>query len=325
VRQFLPHKLGSGPHQSTLITTTPATRSLVRALASLQEHPMGVQHIYERVTKQIIEEIEAGNPPPWLKPWKTRRTGILPVNAISKRPYQGLNILVLWSEREEKGYADPLWLTYKQCQLAGGQVRKGERATQVIYVNKTLVKDENEDERLVPFMRLFHVFNIAQCDGLTHVNLIPDAELPEPERNERAEAFFAAIGAETRWGEAMAAYIPSKDCIVMPPRSAFLNPENVYATWAHEHIHYSGAKHRLNRDLSSRFKEESYAFEELVAELGAAMVCAMLQIKGELRHAGYVEHWLKILKGDSRAILSAASLASKAADYLRSFSTAEDA
>jgi antirestriction protein ArdC len=145
-------------------------------------------------------------------------------------------------------------------------------------------------------------------------------ELPEHERDEQAEAFFAAIGATTRWGEPKAAYSPSLDIIVMPERVAFISAESLYATWAHEHIHYSGHKSRLDRDLKSRFDQDSYAFEELVAEIGAAMTCAHLQIKGELRHASYVEHWLKVLKQDSRAILSAASMASKATDYLRAFS-----
>ncbi|MDR6305881.1 antirestriction protein ArdC [Nitrobacter vulgaris] len=167
-------------------------------------------------------------------------------------------------------------------------------------------------------MRTFSLFNVAQCDGLPHNE--PVADLPEHERNERTEAFFDAIGAEVRWGEPMAAYIPSRDIIVMPERGAFDNPESLYAVWAHEHIHYTGHKTRLDRDLKSRFDNDAYAFEELVAEIGAAMTCAHLQIKGELRHASYVDHWLKVLRQDSRAILSAASLASKATDYLRSFS-----
>jgi antirestriction protein ArdC len=148
-------------------------------------------------------------------------------------------------------------------------------------------------------------------------------DLPEHERNERAEAFFDAIGAEVRWGEPMAAYIPSRDLIVMPERGAFIDAESMYATFAHEHIHRTGHKSRLDRDLKSRFDQDAYAFEELVAEIGAAMTCAHLQIKGELRHASYVDHWLKVLKKDGRAILSAASMASKAADYLRAFSEKE--
>jgi antirestriction protein ArdC len=280
---------------------------------------MSVQDLYTRVTQNIISEIEAGNLPPWLQPWKSgKRGGIIPINAVTKKPYNGLNVLMLWHERQEKQYALAEWLTYKQCQQAGGQVRKGEKSTPGIYVNKQVIEKGTEEERLVPFMRQFSLFNVAQCDGL-HQNE-PMADLPEHERNEQAEAFFAAIGAEVRWGEPMAAYIPSRDLIVMPERGAFINPESLYATWAHEHIHYTGHKTRLDRDLKSRFDQDAYAFEELVAEIGAAMTCAHLQIKGELRHASYVDHWLKVLKGDSRAILTAASMASKACEYLRAFS-----
>jgi antirestriction protein ArdC len=237
---------------------------------------------------------------------------MIPVNAVTGRPYAGLNILVLWLERDKQQYRENLWLTYKQCQEAGGQVRKGEKSTPGIYVNKQVIEKNTEEERLVPFMRQFSLFNVAQCDGLPQNE--PEPELPEHERNERAEAFFDAIGATTRWGEPKAAYSPSLDLIVMPERGAFHNPESLYAVWAHEHIHYTGHKTRLDRDLKSRFDQDAYAFEELVAEIGAAMTCAHLQIKGELRHASYVDHWLKVLKRDSRAILSAASMASKATD-----------
>lgn len=291
-----------------------------RKSARATETTLKVAELYEQVTRNIVTQIEAGNLPPWLLPWKrSKRTGIMPINAATARAYSGINVLVLWSEREAKGYDAPLWLTFKQCQAIGGQVKKGEKASHIIYANKTTVKDKQTDEeRLIPFMKCFAVFNVQQCEGLPHNE--PEPELPEHERNERAEQFFAAIGAEVRWGEAMAAYIPSKDCITMPARGAFLGPENLYATWAHEHVHWSGAKSRLNRDLKSRFDKEAYAFEELVAEIGAAMTCAALQITGELRHASYVESWLKVLKNDSHAILTAASLASKAADYLRAFS-----
>ena len=280
---------------------------------------MSIQKLYERVTSNIVNEIEAGNSPPWLKPWKqTRRGGIMPVNAVTGRPYNGLNVLMLWSEREEKGYAQASWLTYKQCQDAGGQVRKGERSTSVIYVNRTVRDEGTDDERRVAFMRQFSVFNVQQCEGLKCNEPTPD--LPEHERNERAEAFLTATGSKIRWGEPKAAYVPGLDLIVMPERGAFINAENLYATWAHESVHWTAHKDRLNRDLKSRFHEKEYAFEELVAEIGAAMTCAYLEVKGELRHASYVESWLKVLKDDPKAILTAASMASKATDYLRAFS-----
>jgi antirestriction protein ArdC len=280
---------------------------------------LSVQQLYERVTQQIVSDIEAGNLAPWLKPWKTqRRGGIMPVNAVTGRVYSGLNVLVLWLERDKHQYEQNLWLTYKQCQEAGGQVRKGEKSTIGIYVNKQVIEQGTEEERLVPFMRMFSLFNVQQCDGLPQNE--PEPELPEHERNERAEAFFAATGATTSWGEPEAAYSPSFDIIVMPERGAFLNAESLYCTWAHEATHWTGPKHRLDRDLTSRFGEDAYAFEELVAEIGAAMTCAHLQIKGELRHASYCQSWLRVLKNDARHILTAASMASKACDYLRSFS-----
>lgn len=280
---------------------------------------MKVNELYFKVTQDIIRDIEAGNLPVWLKPWKQgKRTGIIPVNASTKTHYNGLNILMLWLEREEKQYPSAEWLTFKQSCALGGRVRRGEKGTHCIYVNKQLVKTDGEEDRLVPFMKLFTVFNVAQCEGLPHNE--PEPELPEHERNEKAEAFFAAINAEVRWNEAMAAYIPSKDIIVLPARGAFHTPENLYATWAHEAAHWTGAKHRLNRDLKSRFDKDAYAMEECTAEISAAMTCATLQVTGELRHASYVQSWLSVLKQDSKAILSAASLASKATDYLLSFS-----
>jgi antirestriction protein ArdC len=225
-----------------------------------------VTELDERVTNGIIADIEKGDLPVWLKPWKSsKRTGIVPVNAKSGAHYNGINVLNLWAEREEKQWPTPYWCTYKQCAEMGGQVRGGEKAAHIIYVNKTTV-GEGDEAKLVPFMRCYAVFNVSQCDGLPHNE--PEPELPELERNEKAEQFFAAIGAEVRWNEAMAGYVPSKDIIIMPPRGAFHGPETLYATWAHESVHWSGAKHRLNRDLKSKFDREAYAFEELVAEIG---------------------------------------------------------
>lgn len=280
---------------------------------------MRVKELYEKVTQGIINDLETGNLPIWLKPWKSgRRTGIIPVNAKTMLHYNGLNVLNLWAEREEKQWPSPLWCTYKQCAEMGGQVRKGEKATTIIFVSKTVV-GEGDDEKLIPFLKAWSVFNVAQCEGLPHNE--PEPDLPEHERNEHAERFFSATGAEVKWGEPMASYIPSRDVIAMPARGAFIDAENLYATWSHECIHWSGAKHRLSRELkTSRFHTEAYAFEELVAEIGAAMTCAVLGVKGELRHASYVEGWLKVLKNDERAIITAASLASKATDYLRAFS-----
>lgn len=279
---------------------------------------MKAHEVYQRVTDNIIREIEAGNLPPWLQPWRRKRRGsIFPRNAATKRSYSGTNVLILWSQWLHCNYDQNLWLTFNQCRALGGNVRKGEKSTTVIFVKKLAIQD-NDEEKLIPMMKTFAVFNVGQCDGLVLPDPLP--ERPEPERNQRVENFFDAVGAQVKWGETMAAYLPSKDLITMPARADFKNAESLYATLAHEHIHYTGHKSRLNRELSVRFKEDSYAFEELIAEIGAAMLCAHLDVTGELRHASYCAHWLKILKQDSRAILTAASMASKAADYLRAFS-----
>jgi antirestriction protein ArdC len=121
-----------------------------------------IAELYESVTNNIIREIEAGNLPPWLKPWKGgKRTGIIPINGATKRHYNGLNILVLWSEREAKGYPINEWVTFKQCQALGGNVRKGEKSTHVIFVKKLTIKDEQDEERLIPMMKAYSVFNGA--------------------------------------------------------------------------------------------------------------------------------------------------------------------
>src|SRR5580704_9318459 len=155
---------------------------------------MKIADLYTSVTNSIIKDIEAGNLPPWLKPWKDgRRTGLVPINGVTKRHYNGLNVLVLWAEREAKAYPINEWLTFKQCQSLGGHVKKGEKSTHVIFVRKLLIK-EKEDEKLIPMMKLYSVFNIAQCEGLPQNE--PEPELPEHERNEGAEQFFAAIGSD---------------------------------------------------------------------------------------------------------------------------------
>jgi len=155
-----------------------------------------VQEIYERVTNKIITDIEAGNLPPWLLPWKRGiRTGIVPVNAATGSHYNGLNVLTLWCQREEKEWPTPYWCTYKQCQAMGGHVRKGEKSAPIIYVSKTAVKDKDTaEERLIPFLKSYWVFNVAQCDGLPHNE--PEPELPEHERNAAAEAFLSAPGGD---------------------------------------------------------------------------------------------------------------------------------
>ena len=274
-------------------------------------------HIYETVTNQIIADLEAGTVS-WLRPWKSNPAsiGIMPTNAATGRSYSGINIPILWGSASQNKYQRHAWLTYKQAQEKGAQVRKGEKATMVVFTKK-MTRGEDEDKKTFSMLKQYFVFNVAQIDGLPEVPVI---ERPEMERHQAVEAFIEATKARFRFGGDRACYIPSADFINMPEIWQFKTVENFYATELHELTHWSGSDKRLNRDLKNRFGTKAYAAEELIAELGAAFLCAHLNVQGELRHADYIASWITLLKEDQRAIFTAASKASAAADYLRAFS-----
>jgi antirestriction protein ArdC len=283
---------------------------------------MKIADLYAKVTSDIIRDLEAGVAP-WVRPWKNAKaTGIMPHNGATNRPYNGVNVLLLWSERQEKGYTTSNWMTYKQAIQAGGQVRGGEKSTTVVFTKKLRVKDqETEEEKTVGMLRTYAVFNEDQIDGLTP----KDPEILAPEaRVEAVDAFLAATGSQVRLGGNQPMYVPSLDFMALPHMQQFRSPEHFYATSLHEHCHWTGAKDRLNRDLSKRFGTKAYAAEELIAELGAAFLCAHLNIQGELRHADYIGTWIGLLKEDDRAIFTAASKASQAVDFLRAFSEPQE-
>lgn len=281
---------------------------------------MNIAAVYEAVTQSIVAELEQGAAP-WVKPWKGgKRVGIMPMNAVTGHHYSGINIPILWHAADVHGYPTNAWLTFKQALEKGACVRKGEKGTQVVFTKRLSVKrdDDTDEERQISMLRAFTVFNVAQVDGLP-----PPADPPElakGERDEQVEAFVKATGAQFRISSNTACFIPSLDLIELPYQGYFKNPEAFYAVSLHELVHWSGHEARLNRDLNNRFGTRAYAAEELVAELGAAFLCAHLGVQGELRHAGYIENWLTLLKEDDRAIFTAASKASQAADYLRAFS-----
>lgn len=279
--------------------------------------------IYQRVTDQIIQAIEAGTRT-WKMPW--HQSSGLPTNATTQRRYRGVNILNLWAIAMNKGYSSPLWATYAQWEGIGAQVKKGEKASLVVFWK--FFDSERQDDgqtdtqgdspaRRAPMARCYPVFNADQVDGFT----LPSA--PDPlteERNQNAEAFFANTGANIRQGGDQAFYSPASDHIQMPPFESFISAETYYSTLAHEATHWSGAAHRLNRDIRNRFGNEAYAAEELIAELGAAFICADLGLASEPRpdHAAYLQNWLNVLKANKRAIFTAASHAQQAADFLHS-------
>lgn len=275
--------------------------------------------LYESVTKSIIADLEKGVAP-WVKPWKGRNSGgIMPINAATHRYYAGVNVLILWSARDERGYPSPQWMTFKQALDKGAYVRKGEKGTPVIFVKKLTFNEGDEDERKIFMHRSFTVFNVAQIAELTEEEL-SETIIPE----DAASTFVAATLADIRIGGDKAFYVPAKDYIQMPPVSAFENVSSYYATVFHELGHLTGHEKRLDRNLTTRFGTDAYATEELVAELTSAFLCAELGVQGELRHAGYIDHWIKLLKNDPRAIFTAASKASQAANYLHPLSEARN-
>ncbi len=281
-------------------------------------------NLYDEVTARIVAELEAGRFP-WVQPWG-RADGAalgLPRNAVTARPYSGINILILWRSVIEQGWPSQGWLTFRQAIEAGGCVRKGERGTTVVYADrfipeteKARARDNGEDAKAIPFLKRFTVFNIAQCDGLRDGLATDPAPLPEREIVPVAEDVIAASGVEFRIGGDRAFYVPSLDYVQVPPQPVFFEQINYYRTCLHELTHATGHPKRLNRDLTNPFGSKYYAREELVAEMGAAFLCAALGIVPTVRHADYLASWLGVLREDSRAIFRAASQASKAADWL---------
>ena len=281
--------------------------------------------VYTRVTDRIISDLEQGVRT-WLKPWNAEHAAgrISQPLRHNGTPYRGINILLLWGEACAKGYAAPIWMTYKQAQELGGQVRKGEHGSLVVYANtitRTEKNDAGEDiEHEIPFMKGYTVFNIEQVDGLpAHYYAQPANPLPLAERIENADRFMTNTGATIHHGGNQAYYAPARDAIQLPPFEAFKDKESYYATALHELTHWTKHEKRLDRDFGrQKFGDAGYAREELVAELGAAFLCAALGITPEIRedHAAYLGHWLKVLKEDKRAIFSAAAHAQRAADYL---------
>jgi antirestriction protein ArdC len=284
------------------------------------------QDVYEKITGRIVEALETGVRP-WLQPWSAehaagRITRPLRANGI---PYQGINVIMLWSEAVSKGYGAPVWMTFRQAMELGAHVRKGEQGSLVVYASSVTRKETDEgsgeeSEREIPFLKSYTVFNVEQIEGLPEhyygkAEPVTDA-LP---RIAQAETFFAAAGADIRHGGGRAYYSISSDHVQMPPFDSFRDAESYYAVLAHEMTHWTRHPSRLDRDFGRRrWGDEGYAMEELVAEMGSAFVAAELGLTPEVRddHASYIASWLKVLKNDKRAVFTAASHAQRAADFL---------
>lgn len=278
--------------------------------------------IHARITQQIIAQLEAGVRP-WTQPWTTGGAVSRPLRHDGT-PYSGVNILLLWSEAAARGYTRSTWMTFRQALALGGHVRKGERGATVVYAN-TVVRNETcdsgeESEHRIPFLKAYTVFNLEQIEGLPPLYDPSEPVAVNPDsRISRAEVFFAKCQADLRHGGGCAYYAPGPDYVQMPTFETFSSAEGYYATLGHEMTHWTRHPARLNRDFGRRHHgDPGYAREELVAELGAAFLCADLGLALEPRddHAAYIGSWLTILRSDRRFIVSAASHAQRAVEHL---------
>ncbi len=288
--------------------------------------------VHADVTAKIVAAIES-NPGQPQMPWH-RATAplVLPFNIDSGNAYQGINIVTLWVAAEQAGYTSNVWGTYKQWQAKDCQVRKGEKSSLVVFYKEYETQPDpntTDDDGKRRVARASYAFNAEQVDGFTPPP--PPADLGPIHRIASVDAFVTATGAHILHGGSRAYYRPATDCIHLPDEGLFTGTatmdrsESYFAVLLHELTHWSGVEKRLNRQLGKRFGDNAYAMEEMVAELGAAMLCAELGITAEPRldHAQYIAHWLEILKSDNRAIFAAAAKASEAVRFLKSFSGGE--
>ena len=277
-------------------------------------------NVYEIITERILGKLEEGRVP-WRKPWQGGEAG-MPRNLQTGHPYRGINVFLLAAA----GYASPYWLTFRQARQHGGTVRSGEHGTPVVFWKWHHAQEQDAEDRRrqrrIPFRRYYTVFNVSQCDGVSvAVTSMPlQHELSPIQRCEEVVAGMPDAPA-IQTGRTQAAYLPAYDKILMPARSAFESAESYYATLFHELAHSTGHERRLARPAvmdSVAFGSHDYSKEELVAEMGAAFLCGHTGIENAALEnaAAYIDSWLRVLRGDSRMVVQAATHAQKAADFI---------
>lgn len=284
-------------------------------------------NLYSQITLRIITQLEEGRVP-WVQPWTNVPAAVgLPHNAVSGRTYSGINILTLWDAVVSRGFSSHAFLTFRQAMALGGSVRRGQHGMGVVYTHRFIPGAERQRAEVegrepsggIPFLKWFTVFSVDQCEGLPERIVAPSPSIPEGLILPRAQALIEATGADVRIGGPSAYYSPSRDYVAVPRPDAFHDPVNWHRTVFHELGHWAGGRGRLDRDQTGAFGSVTYGKEELIAEMSGAFVCAALGITPTVRHADYIGAWLDIIKQDNRAILRAASAASKAADFLLAF------
>lgn len=310
-----------------MTTTTLTKPRFTTALqeAQLTQSNQNQNDVYARITNKIIMDLEQGNLT-WRKPWNAEHLAghvqrPLRWNGI---PYSGINTLMLWGTAAEQGYTSPYWMTYKQATDLKANVRKGEKATQVVYADKITREGENDQGEKttsqIPFLRCYTVFNASQIEGLPenfHPTVVP-AVVDTKQRNKELDAFFKQTKADIYTGT-QASYSITTDRVQMPPFESFETVTDYYAVLSHELTHWTRHPTRLDRDLGRKtYGDAGYAKEELVAELGACFLAADLGFEPmpEKQHAAYIQSWLQALQDDKKLIFTAASHAQKAVEYL---------
>ena len=273
--------------------------------------------VHRRITEQIATAIDKGAGE-WRMPWHSTSDKPLsrPVNAETGEPYHGVNVVALWAEANQKGFDSRTWGTYRQWSALGGEIRSAERPSTVVFWLFDQVRENSRSVRKCVLARGYHVFNGDQVTG--HRSPTPPNDPPRVRPIARAERFFDATGSMIfNFGDE-ACYVTDGDYIQMPPLEAFPDAATYYSTLAHEIIHWTGAEDRLSRRTSVRFGDDAYALEELTAELGAAFLCADLELSNTPRpdHAQYAAIWTKALQNDPQSIFTAAARAQKAVEYL---------
>lgn len=278
--------------------------------------------LYQEVTDKIIAEIEGGRIP-WIKPWTNSGHGGLPYNVISGKPYRGINSMILIAPAAGEG-----WLTFKQAQQVGAQVRKGEKGSMIVFFKPLKIEDRNapadatDKSKTIPMLKHFTVFHTSQVDNLPEK--YQPKECPVPSEKVRIEAAEKLLEQSTiKHGGDRAFYNTGSDSITLPFQDQFKSVDDYYATALHELTHWTGHSSRCAREYGKRFGDQAYAREELVAEMGAAFLCAKTGIAGQLQHAAYLQSWLGVLKADKRALLVAAGAAQRAADFVTGWKAEE--
>lgn len=292
------------------------------------------ESLFEDVTLKIIEALKQGVKP-WQKTWTTEGCGGFPQNAITGRKYSGINVFLLWLEAYYHDYRSNRWLTFKQAIDVGGKVKKGEKSSLVVMCKPfKAAKLSDEGEPIIDtegnevfedklYTTGFHVFNIDQCENLPEsITKIPERKLIDDlSRNNLIEQFIEATQINIKYKyQSKAYYRPSTDNIMMPLANQFNSINDYYATLFHEIVHATGHKNRLSREgivnTNSSIDKRCYAFEELVAEMGAAFLCSEFGVEGEMQHESYMASWLQILENDNHAIFKASRLAREAFEFL---------